>query len=150
MLEEKLNYDLKQAMLAGDQFTVTALRTLKSVALYAKVADGTRDQPMADSVLIPLLQKEAKKRQESAELYQQGGRPEKADEELAEKRLIEHYLPVQLSDEALAAIVDHVIAELGGPKQVALGAAIARVRQQTAGTADGAAIAQLVKQRLGT
>ncbi len=148
MLEDRLNQDLKQAMLAGDKFVANALRTLKSVILYAKVADGTRGQAMPDAAVVALLQKEAKKRQESADLFRQGGREEKAQDELAEKALIERYLPAQLGEDKIAQLVDDSIAELGGAEQATMGAVIAEVRQKTAGTADGALIAQLVRKRL--
>src|SRR6266446_5641441 len=106
MLEDKLNQDLKQAMLARDSFVTNSLRTLKSAILYSKVAQGTRDQAMADSEVVGILQKEAKKRQESADLYRKGGSDERAEQELAEKALIERYLPAQLTDAQIATFVE--------------------------------------------
>lgn len=148
MLEDRLNQDLKQSLLAGDTFTTAALRTLKSVMLYAKVAAGTRDQAMPDAELITLLQKEAKKRQESADLYKQGGSEERAANELREKEIIERYLPQQLSGAEVAAAVDAAVRQLGASGPAAMGAVIGAVRQQTAGGADGALIARLAKERL--
>src|SRR5579872_6866879 len=99
MIEAQIEQDLKAAMLARDTDTVSTLRGLKSVFLYAKVESGLRDQDLDDSEAIRLLQKEAKKRQESAELYAQGGAQERADQELKEKGVIESYLPAKLSED---------------------------------------------------
>lgn len=149
MLEEKLSQDLKAAMLAGDKQQVTVLRSLKSAILYAKIASNSaRDEAMPDEALLSVLQKEAKKRQESADLYQQGGSEEKAAIELYEKSVIEKYLPVQLDEVAVAKLVDEAIASLGEPTQAAMGQIITQVRKLSAGAADGALIARVVKERL--
>ena len=148
MLEQRIEQDLKTALLAGDKVKVTTLRGLKSVLLYAKVAAGTRDESLSDEAVIALLSKEAKKRQESADLYKQGGSQERADAELTEKALIETYLPTQLDEAELRKIVEEVIAETHASGMADMGRVIGAVRAKTQGTADGAAIAQLVKERL--
>src|ERR671929_50955 len=99
-LKERIDQDLKQAMLAGDKTLVTTLRGLKSAILYAEVAKGSRDKGLSDEEVVEILTKEAKKRQESADMYSQGGSAEKAEAELTEKTVIEKYLPAQLSDQA--------------------------------------------------
>ena len=149
MLEQRIEQDLKAALLAGDKTKVTTLRGLKSALLYAKVAAGKRETGLSDDEIIAILSKEAKKRQESAELYRQGGSQERADAELTEKALIETYLPAQLSDEEIGKIVDEVIRQMGATGVSAMGQVISHVRQKTQGAADGAVIARLVKQRLG-
>ncbi len=148
MLKTRIDQDLKTALLAGDKTLVTTLRGLKSVILYEEVAKGVRDEGLSDEQIVPLLVKEAKKRQESADLYKQGGNDERANAELAEKVVIENYLPKQLSDEELGVIVDEAIAsqEASGPQ--AMGQVIGLVKQRTAGQADGGRIAAMVKERL--
>ena len=148
MLKARIDQDLKAALLAGDRVLATTLRGLKSVILYAEVAKGAREQGLADDEIVVLLAKEAKKRQESADLYAQGGNQDKTDAELAEKKVIEAYLPKQLSDEELAAVVDQAIAKLGAVDMTAMGQVIGSVKQQVGGQADGGRIAQLVKQHL--
>ena len=148
MIETQLEQDIKTALLAGDKGRVLILRTLKSVLLSAKVAGGTRDSVLPDIEVITLLSKEAKKRQESAELYKQGGNQTKADAELSEKAIIETYLPAQLSEAEISAIVNDVIASLG--VHAAMGPAIGQVKAKTNGAADGAVIARLVKEKLAT
>jgi uncharacterized protein YqeY len=148
MLEEKINQDLKTALLGGDKLGVSTLRGLKSVILYAKIATNNRDEVLSDNNLIVLLQKEARKRQESADLYIQGGNEGRAKDELVEKEIIEKYLPKQLSEAEILICVDEVIKELGNPDQTSLGKVISEVKQQLAGQADGAVIAGIVKERL--
>jgi uncharacterized protein YqeY len=148
MLKPRIDQDLKKALLAGDKVLVTTLRGLKSVILYAEVAKGARDEGLADEEIIALFSKEAKKRQESADLYKQGGNEEKAAAELSEKAVIEAYLPKQLSDEELERLIDEAISNLDAAGPSAMGQVIGVVKQKTAGQADGARIAQLVKERL--
>jgi len=148
MLKQQLEQDLKTALLAGDKDRVTILRGLKSVILYAEVAKGSREQGLSDEDILTLFAKEAKKRQESADLYIKGNRPEKADAELAEKAVIEAYLPKQLSDEELIQIVNDVVGTFDSPTPQVMGQIIGKVKQATEGRADGARIAQLVKERL--
>lgn len=148
MLEDRLQQDLKAAMLAGKADETTTLRGLKAVILNAKIAAGSRDEAMPDDQVINLLSKEAKKRQESADLYVQGGNQEKADAELAEKTLIERYLPQQLSEAEVTAIIDEVIAQTGASDPKAMGQIIGAVKAKTGATADGALIAKLVKEKL--
>lgn len=148
MLEQRLEQDIKAALLARDSIKATTLRGLKAVLLNAKVAAGTRDQVMDDSDVIALFSKEAKKRQESAELYRQGGNVASADAELVEKALIETYLPAQLSEAELIDVIDTTISELEATDMKAMGQVIAAVKLKTAGAADGAVTARLVKERL--
>src|SRR5690606_30974384 len=109
---------------------------------------GVKEQGLEESELIDLLSKEAKKRQESAELFEKGGNDEKAKAELTEKAQIETYLPAQLSDTELAVIVQGAIDELGADGPQAMGQVIGLVKQRTGGQADGGRIATAVKERL--
>jgi uncharacterized protein YqeY len=147
-LEVTLEQDLKQAMLAREEQTTSVLRMLKSSLLYAKVAAGSRDKPLDDTVVQDIFAKEAKKRQESADLYRQGGNEEKAEAELHEKAIIERYLPAQLSEAELVPIIDGVIADTGASGPAQMGQVIGAVKKQTGASADGALIARLVKERL--
>ena len=148
MLEQQLDQDLKAALLSKDPVTVETIRGLKSVLLYAKVAEGSRDKPMPDDKVIGLLAKEAKKRQESIDMYLQGGDNVRADKERREKVIIERYLPAQLSDDEITQVVDEVIGTIETKDMSAMGKVIAEVKQRTQGAADGAVIARLVKERL--
>lgn len=149
MLEQKIEQDLKTALLARDSQTVSTLRGLKSALLNLKVATGKRESGLSNEEVIGVLGKQSKQRQESADLYIQGGDQTRADAELAEKKIIDAYLPVQLSDEQLLPIVEKAIADTGAAGPADMGKVIGAVRSQTAGQADGAAIARLVKEKLG-
>jgi uncharacterized protein YqeY len=145
MLEQKLEQDLKAALLGGERERVDTLRLLRSALLNIKVAKGTRDQSMSDDDVIAVLSKESKKRQESADLYMQGGRPESAEKELREKAIIDAYLPAQLSEDEIAKLVDEAIAASPAPN---MGQIIGQVKSKAGASADGAVIARLVKERL--
>jgi len=148
VITDKLNQDLKAAMLAGDKPLVSTLRGLKSAILYVEVAQGARDSGLPEQQIIEILAKESKKRQESVELYRQGGNDQQASVELAEKAVIDGYLPRQLSEDELREVVDTAIAELDAKDKQAMGKVIGLVKQRTSGAADGALIAKLVKERL--
>lgn len=136
-------------MLGGDKDRVSVLRAIKSAILYAEVANGSRESGgLQDAAILAILQKESKKRQESADLYVQGGNQEKADAELSEKAIIEEYLPAQLGEDDIARLVDEVAAENGAITKETMGAAIAAVKAKSGGAADGATVARLVRERI--
>jgi uncharacterized protein len=148
MLEDRLEQDIKAALLARDSTTATTLRGLKAVLLNVKVAEGKRDSGLSDDEVIRVFAKEAKKRQESADMYKQGGSNERAEAELAEKAIIEGYLPAQLSEEEVIKIIDEVIAEIGASGQQVMGQVIGQVKAKVGASADGGMIARLVKEKL--
>ena len=148
MLENKLEQDLKTALLAKDAQRVSVLRGLKSVLLNVKVAEGKRDSGLTDDEVLAVFAKEAKKRQESADLYKQGDRPEKAEDELAEKAIIEEYLPEQMGEDELAKLIDEAITATGAKEQKDMGKVIGMVRAKAGASADGALIAKLTKEKL--
>ena len=148
MLKQRLQDDVKTAMLAKDAGRLECLRGLKSVILYAEVAAGKREEGLDDDEIMSLFAKEAKKRQESADLYIQGGSQERAEKELAEKAIIEEYLPEQLSEKDIAKIVDDVLAVTGAADAKAMGQVIGAVKQRVGNTADGSLIAKVVKEKL--
>lgn len=147
-IKQQIDQDLKTAMLAGEKVTATTLRGVKGAILNVEIAGGKRDLGLTDPEVIEVLSKEAKKRQESADLYMQGGSQEKADAELTEKKLIEKYLPEQMSEEELIAIVEQVISDTGANGMQAMGQVIGAVKQRVGVAADGGRIAKLVKEKL--
>lgn len=148
MLKQQIDQDLKAALLAGERLKVTVLRGLKSTITYAELDQNAREKGLDDEVILALLAKEAKKRQESADLYLQGGASERATKELEEKVIIEHYLPAQLSQSEVKKLVGKAVTDFNPTGLKDMGRIIAAVRQQTAGRADGALIAKLAKNAL--
>jgi len=148
MLKDQIQQDLKTALLAGDKAKAEILRGLKSAILYEEVAKGAREAGLSGEALMAVIAREAKKRNESAELYQKAGETERADKELAEKSVIEGYLPQQLSDDELLKEATAVINQLS--EGVQIGPAIAAVRSAVGARADSARIAATVKQIIST
>ncbi|MEO8863006.1 MAG: GatB/YqeY domain-containing protein [Candidatus Saccharimonadales bacterium] len=147
-IKQQIDRDLKQAMLAKDKATTMTLRGLKSVILYAEVAEGARDTGLAEEKVIELLSKEAKKRRESIMMYIDGDRQDRADTEIAEKAVIEGYLPEQMSEEDLSKLIVKAIADTGAAGIKDMGRVIGIVKQQTSGRANGGRIADKVKELL--
>lgn len=147
-IKEQIDQDIKQAMLSGDQTLTTTLRGLKSAILYVEVAKNLREQGLSDDQVIEVLSKEAKKRQESADFFTQGGNSEKAAAELVEKTVIEKYLPAQMSEDEIRNLVEVVVEETSASGVQAMGQVIGVVKAKAGASADGAVIARLVKERL--
>lgn len=135
-------------MLAGDKVLVTTLRGLKSSILYAEVASGDREAGIPDEQVIALLQKEAKKRQESADLYRAGGNQEKAASEDVEKQVIAKYLPAQLSEDEVKTLISKKAQELNLTTVQQMGQLIGAVKSASGGAVDGAMVARLAKEHL--
>ncbi len=146
----KIEQDLKKAMLSGDKALVSVLRGLKSSILNVEIAQGSREQGLSEDIVLDVLAKESKKRQESADLYAQAGDSDRQKSELSEKAAIDAYLPDQITDEELATIIDSESQQAGGLTKQNMGQIIGKVKQQTTGKADGARIAMAVKERLDT
>jgi uncharacterized protein YqeY len=147
-LEQQIEQDLKAAMLGGDTQRVSVLRGLKSVLLNEKIAKGTRETGLSDDDALSLISKESKKRQDSADLYVQGGAQDKADAELAEKAIIDSYLPAQLSEDEIGKLVDQAIAVTGASGPADMGKVIGAVRAKAGASADGGVIARIAKEKL--
>ena len=149
-IKERLQADLTAAMKARDEVTLATIRMLRTAITTAEVAGDTAVE-LTDDQVIAVLQSEAKKRAESAEVYEQNDRPESAAKERAELAVIERYLPAAMSDDELAGIVDEEIAAAaatGAEGGKAMGLVIKAVRERAGAAADGARIAALVKAKL--
>lgn len=145
MLLDKLQQDLKQAQLARDEVKVSTLRLLLSEIKNAEIAKGGK---LLDEDIISVVQKEVKKRKEASLAFRQGGREEQAQKEEAESKVLETYLPLQLSDEALTKIVEESIKELGANSLADIGKVIGAVMSKVKGQAGGGTVSALVKERL--
>jgi uncharacterized protein YqeY len=149
-VKARLQTDLTAAMKARDEVTLSTVRMLRSAIMTAEVA-GDAAAELTEEQAVAVLHSEAKKRAESAEVYEQAGRAELAAKERAELAVIERYLPAAMSDEELTAIVDEEVANAaasGAEGGRAMGIVIAAVRGRAGATADGARIAALVKSKL--
>lgn len=147
-LAETIQNDLKAALLGGDRFKADVLRSLKAAILNEEVATGKRDEGLADSDVEKIIAKEVKKRAESVRMYETGGRPELAENEKLESSVLEQYLPKQLSEAEVIAIVEQTIEEMGAVGMQSMGLVIKAVKEKVGNTADGALIANTVKTKL--
>jgi len=138
---EKVQEDVRTAMKAGERERAAALRmVVDALQQDAKLGDGDE---------VAVLQRERKKRLEAADAFRGGGRGEQADTEQSEAKLIEAYLPEQLSDEELGEQVSAAIAETGATEQSQMGQVMSAVMPKVGGRADGKRVSQVVRERLG-
>lgn len=147
-LKDKINNDLKAALLSGDRFKGEVLRSIKAVILNEEVAKGAREIGLDDENIEKLLVTEVKKRSESADLYEKAGRDELAKDEHKEAEIISAYLPQQLSEAEIESVVEQAISELGATDPSALGKVIGAVKTKLGNTASGAVIAKIAKNAL--
>lgn len=147
-LTDEIQADLTAAMKARDSATVAALRGVVAAIRNARVAKGQTGD-LSDEQTLELLTREAKKRTEAAEAFAGAGREEQAAKERAELEVIRRYLPAQLDDDELRAIVDEVIADSGAAGPGDLGRVMGAVMPRVKGRADGKRLNALVRERLG-
>lgn len=147
-LKQRINDDLKTALLGGNRFETEVLRGLKAAILNEEVAAGKRDEGLSDDEVEKLIAREVKKRLESAEIYSANGREELAADEQREAEIIQKYLPQQLSESEIADIVQQTIDEIGATGMQSMGMVIGAVKQKVGNTADGATVARIVKDKI--
>ena len=145
--EKQIQADLVSAMKAKEAVRLASLRAIKAAILLAKTAEGASGE-LTDQDIVKLIQKLVKQRKESAEQYNAAGRPELADNELAEAAAMEVYLPKQLSETELEAELAKIIAEVGASKPSDMGKVMGVATKRLAGLADGRAISATVKKLL--
>ena len=146
-LFEKVSKDIVAAMKAKDKVTLEALRNIKKVFIEAKTAPGANDT-LDDAAALKILQKLAKQGHDSADLYTQQNRPDLAEAEMAQVKVIESYLPKALSAEEIEAAVKEMIAQTGATSIKEMGKVMGVASKQLAGKADGKAISDIVKKLL--
>ena len=146
-LKEQLQSDLTAAMKAQDELVRATLRMVLTALGNEEVA-GASARALTDDEELKVVAREAKKRREAAEAFRSGGASERAERELAEGRVIAAYLPAQLSDEELAALVAEAIAETGASGPQAMGQVMKVVNPKVAGRAEGGRVAAAVKAAL--
>lgn len=147
MLFDQISNDIKEAMKARDKVRLEALRNIKKVFIEAKTAPGANDT-LEDAQALKILQKLAKQGHDSADLYTSQNRPDLAEEEMAQVNVIESYLPKQMSEEEIEAVVKEIIAQTGAQSMKEMGKVMGIASKQLAGKADGKNISEIVKKLL--
>ncbi len=146
-LQDKVMEAMKVAMKAKDKESLEALRAVKSALLLAQTETGSKME-LAEAEEIKLLQKQVKQRKDSAAIYKEQGRADLAEPELAQAAIIEQFLPKQMSEAEVAAIVDQIIADTGASSMADMGKIMGLASAELAGKADGKTISTLVKAKL--
>lgn len=148
-LHDRIEADLREAMKARDKARTSALRMVVAALKNRATADGLSPQGrLDDAVVEQVLATETKRRKEAAAAFRDGGREESAVSEEAEAAIYEAYLPEQLADDELTAVVDAAIAEVGAEGPQHLGQVMKVAMGKVAGRADGSRVSAIAKRRL--
>jgi uncharacterized protein YqeY len=149
VLRDAINTSLKDAMKAGDKSRVATLRLINAAIKNADIeARGQGKDALAEDALLSLMQKMIKQRQESAELYEKGGRPELAAQEREEIEIISSYLPQQMSDLEAGAAIQALVHEINAESLKDMGRIMAALKERFAGKMDFAKASAKVKELL--
>jgi uncharacterized protein YqeY len=149
MLRQRLTAEMKEAMKAGDKAKLATVRLIQAALKDRDIeARGLGKEPLNEEEIFSLLQKMIKQRNESATVYEQGGRPELAEAERAEAAIIAQYLPQQMDEDETRAAIQAAIAETGAASPKDMGKVIAALKGQYAGRMDFAKASGLVKGML--
>lgn len=146
-LEQKVMEQMKEAMRAKDEAALRTLRAIKAAILIEKTSEGAKDV-LTEADELKLLQKMAKQRRDSLEIYNQQNRPDLAQKEQEELNILERFLPKQLSAEELEAELKEIIAQVGASSAADMGKVMGAATKQLAGKAEGKAISEAVKKLL--
>ena len=144
----KIDEQIKEAMKSKDADRLGVLRMLKSAMKYAVIEKYGAEGEAKDEDVLAAVRKEIKKRQDSIEAFEKGGRPDQATKEKAEMKILEAYLPAAMSEADLEKLVKAVIAELGATDKKAMGAVMKVCQAKAAGRADNRALSALVGKLL--
>lgn len=142
-----ISEEIKKAMLAKDKVRLEALRGIKKELLEARTAKGAPEE-ITDEATVAIMQKMVKQRKESAEIYASQNRSDLAEPELAQIKVIQQFLPAQLTDVELTAIIKEIIAETGAASIKEMGKVMAVATKRLAGSAEGRVVSEKVRQLL--
>jgi len=146
---DQINADFTQAMKAGDKVKLETLRSLRAALKDKEIALRGQGKELSDDEILASITSAAKKRRESIDEYTKAGRPERAEEERKELKIIEEYLPEQLSPEEIESKVRAVIEQTGAESMKDMGKVMASVMPEFKGRADGKEVQNIVKKLLG-
>lgn len=149
MLKDKLQGDLKEAMMARDELRLSTIRMLKSAIQYHEIQKGGAGYEATDEDVLEVIAREVKKRRESIEMFEKGGNQESADKEKKELEILQTYLPEQMGEDEIRKLVKDAIAQTGASTPQDMGKVMGVLMPQTKGKADGSIVSKIVKEELG-
>lgn len=144
-LKSQLSEDMKAAMRAGEKIRLSTIRLLNAEIKNAEIDKG---EELSDDEVIGLVQRQIKRRREASEQYRKGGREELALKEEAEAAILEEYLPAQLSDDELSAIIREAVSQMGATSKKEMGKVMGVVMPKVKGRADGTRVSRLTSELL--
>jgi len=145
MLKEKIEQDLIESMKAHAEEKLSVLRMLKSSIKNVEIA---KQKELEEADILQILQGQIKSRRDSIELYTKGGRPELAEKEESEIKILAEYLPEQLSEDEIKAIVAKAVTDLGATGMQDMGKVMGKIMPEVRGKADSSLVSQIVKDSL--
>lgn len=149
MLHQQIKDEIKEAMKAKDAVKLSVVRGLSSAFTNELVTKGKKpDEMLSDDEVLAVIKRASKQRKDSIEQFTAGGRADLAESEMAELKIIESYLPAQMSREEIEKIAQAKIAELGADKSK-IGVLVGAVMKESKGTADGNVVKEVLEQLLG-
>lgn len=146
-LKEKIEHDLIDSMKAHDENKLSVLRMLKSAIKNIEIA---KQKDLEEADVLQVIQSQIKSRRDSIDLYNKGGRPELAEKEESEIKILIEYLPEQLGEEEIKAIVAKAVTELGAAGMQDMGKVMGKIMPEVRGKADSTLVSQIVKESLTT
>lgn len=146
-IQEKLMEDMKAAMKSGDKIRLQTIRGLRAQLKNAQIDKG---EALSEEEEIQVLMSAVKKRKESIEQFRAVNRPDRAEEEEQELRIIQQYLPEQMSEEEIAGLIDRVIREVQAASPRDMGKVMGKIMPMVKGKADGKVVQRMVQQKLAT
>lgn len=150
MLKQKLQDELRQSMLAREELKTSVLRLLLSAINYYEIQKGGAGYEASDEDVLAVIQKEVKQRKESIEQFQKGGRQDLVDKETKELEILQNYLPEQMSEDEIRAIVQQTIREIGAMTVADMGKVMSVLMPAVKGRADGNTVSRIVREALST
>ena len=149
MLQETITQDMKSALKAGEKLRLSVVRNIKSEIANQLVTNGEKpDGELPDKDVVEVIARLAKQRREAATEFDAGERTEMADKERAELKILEEYLPEQMSDKELETLITSTIAEVGAEDMSAMGQVMGKVMAKTGPATDGDTVRRIVEEKL--
>lgn len=147
-LKDQLQEDLKRAMVEKNEQKLSTIRMLKSAIQYFEIQKGGAGYTASDEDIIDVVGKEIKKRKESIELYEKGGRQELAEKEKEELEILNSYMPEQLTEDEIKSLVEEAISQTGATTMQEMGKVMGVLSPKIKGKADGGEVSRFVREKL--
>ena len=148
MTKQELREELKQSMLARDEFKTSVLRMLISAIGYMEIQKGGAGYEATNEDVLSTIEKQVKQRKDSIEQYEKAGRNDLADKEKLELEMLEKYLPEQMGEEEIKTLVKETIAQTGASNIQDMGKVMGALMPKTKGKADGSLVSKIVREEL--